>query len=497
MENTTKVCTICKTEKAIGNFGRKVNTKDGLSFWCRECTSIKNKALRDKKSEERLAATKIREEVKETLRQERIQAKEKPCRVCGKLLDKTLFSPAQGNLDGLANICKPCSVLKTKQYVEQYSDKVRASRKQHYQENKAEIAVKQKQFRIKNHDKIVARKKVYYQATREKQLAKSRSWRLANLEHVSIQKRNYRLENAERIKESKKNYSSGKLFNPITKTWEYSEELRVRLLSGKKEYYQINKENFLVKCKAYHLKNRDRILERKRIYWKTNGDKFRAKIKVYRATHKEEIILAQKQWRERNREHVKNYFASRYIKNKSVYKLYFDEYRKRNSAIIKERQGKYRNNPVNKARRKEYLNSYCLINSDKINKYHKEYNLRNAEKRKQAAIAWRKNNPERWNERSRRHRARKIGNGGSHTLQEWLNLKKKYDYTCLKCSKKEPGIKLTLDHVMPLVFGGTNSINNCQPLCASCNSSKNGKWKDYRPDSKTYGEGWKTPSLWG
>ena len=77
-------------------------------------------------------------------------------------------------------------------------------------------------------------------------------------------------------------------------------------------------------------------------------------------------------------------------------------------------------------------------------------------------------------------RARKINNGGSHSLQEWIKLKEQYNFTCLKCNKKEPDIVLGADHIIPLFLGGSNNISNIQPLCSSCNSKKGVKVIDYR-----------------
>lgn len=73
---------------------------------------------------------------------------------------------------------------------------------------------------------------------------------------------------------------------------------------------------------------------------------------------------------------------------------------------------------------------------------------------------------------NKRRRARKFKNGGSHNLEEWNNLKKQYNYTCPCCKKQEPEIKLTEDHIIPLSKGGSDYIENIQPLCGHCNCKK-------------------------
>ncbi len=69
---------------------------------------------------------------------------------------------------------------------------------------------------------------------------------------------------------------------------------------------------------------------------------------------------------------------------------------------------------------------------------------------------------------------------GSHTDAEWEAVKAQYNHTCLCCGRSEPEIKLTRDHVLPITKGGTDNIDNIQPLCLSCNCSKNDKYIDYR-----------------
>ena len=80
---------------------------------------------------------------------------------------------------------------------------------------------------------------------------------------------------------------------------------------------------------------------------------------------------------------------------------------------------------------------------------------------------------------NRKRRILKLNAKGSHTQKEWQELKKKYNFTCPACGKKEPEIRLTEDHIIPLSKGGTDNIDNIQPLCKSCNSKKNNKIINY------------------
>jgi len=97
------------------------------------------------------------------------------------------------------------------------------------------------------------------------------------------------------------------------------------------------------------------------------------------------------------------------------------------------------------------------------------------QKARERARIWKRNNPERVRTINANRRARKACAIGFHTVEQWETLKTQHHHTCLGCGRREPEIKLTRDHIIPLTRGGSNLIENIQPLCKSCNSSKNNR----------------------
>lgn len=133
---------------------------------------------------------------------------------------------------------------------------------------------------------------------------------------------------------------------------------------------------------------------------------------------------------------------------------------------------------------------YYLKNKEHICEKSKQHYQNNKEHKIVYAAQWKKDNPEkvicyRKKEQesgiksinSIRYKARKKKADGSFTVGEWENLKMMYGNKCPSCGKKEPKIKLTADHIIPLSKGGSNYIENIQPLCQVCNSKKYTKIK--------------------
>jgi len=108
--------------------------------------------------------------------------------------------------------------------------------------------------------------------------------------------------------------------------------------------------------------------------------------------------------------------------------------------------------------------------------WERDHPERDKERRKLYRMA----QPERQKAIQKRRKKRLKANGGSHTAAEWAELCARYGGMCLACGSVTE--QLTKDHVIPIMQGGQDCIDNLQPLCASCNSRKGGKRIDYRLD---------------
>ncbi len=149
--------------------------------------------------------------------------------------------------------------------------------------------------------------------------------------------------------------------------------------------------------------------------------------------------------------------------------------------------------PSCKSCRKEHNRQYYLDNQEKVSSRNARYKSENREKVSLSNKRYRENNKEviqgrkrKWDQENRHKNATYSQNRralekeaeGSFTEEEWEDLCEYYNNICLRCGKEG---KMTVDHIVPLSKGGTNYIENLQPLCKPCNTSKGNRHEtDYR-----------------
>ena len=147
------------------------------------------------------------------------------------------------------------------------------------------------------------------------------------------------------------------------------------------------------------------------------------------------------------------------------------------------------------AKSREYAKRYAAMHQQQVaekqrawyaekgREWHKQHRQANPERYREATRRWQRKDGNSSNA-IRRRRAAKIGNGGSHTEAQWQAMVARYDGRCLCCGNIPSGVwpdVLTRDHVIPLKHGGTDDIENIQPLCNLCNVTKGERHStDYR-----------------
>ncbi|MDE2462042.1 MAG: HNH endonuclease [Gammaproteobacteria bacterium] len=55
---------------------------------------------------------------------------------------------------------------------------------------------------------------------------------------------------------------------------------------------------------------------------------------------------------------------------------------------------------------------------------------------------------------------------------------KRDSFTCRKCGAHGYGVRLEVDHIVPVAKGGSNALDNLQTLCFDCNRGKRDHLED-------------------
>lgn len=124
---------------------------------------------------------------------------------------------------------------------------------------------------------------------------------------------------------------------------------------------------------------------------------------------------------------------------------------------------------VNEKSRKKYHKNLEKSRKDRRIRVRKWYS-NNSKKSIAATKSWNMRNPHSKRISEQKRRSAKISRGVFKISKK--EILKIISSPCVACGSYD---KITMDHIVPLSRGGKHSIGNLQPLCFSCNASKNNR----------------------
>jgi 5-methylcytosine-specific restriction endonuclease McrA len=212
-------------------------------------------------------------------------------------------------------------------------------------------------------------------------------------------------------------------------------------------------------------------------YYERNKEASTARSLAWRRNNPEKASAARKAWRKANPEKMRK-----------------EDIRRRARMSLEERE-----------RRRTYDARYYAENRVRVLAQQREYLKKNAVRNRERALAWAEANPERaaarvraWRKenpdllrtmrriyRQTRHARNKAA--GVPEASHVASLLK--ETACIYCGEAfDPAVRekwLTIEHVVPLVLGGTNASENLFSACYACNRSKGGRLlKDWKKNPR-------------
>jgi len=211
--------------------------------------------------------------------------------------------------------------------------------------------------------------------------------------------------------------------------------------------YATNPEPTRERSRQWYEQNRDRALDRQRDYNERNSEQVQRSRRDRWERQSDELKLRKRQSYAENpipaQDRARNYREQNPEKVRAAHQRYYAQHR---TTII----GRVKN--------------WIIANRARANEHRKGWKIRNPAK----VLA-----------HTHRRRAQ-LNAGGTYTEAEWRALCAWFGDKCLCCG----AAGITIDHVIPISKGGSNTIENLQPLCGTCNYRKHDRAIDYRdPDT--------------
>jgi hypothetical protein len=134
--------------------------------------------------------------------------------------------------------------------------------------------------------------------------------------------------------------------------------------------------------------------------------------------------------------------------------------------------------------REEHLartRKYVQENKEFVRKIHQEYNRKHKKRVTHTHRVWTHRNKNRVFEYHKRRRIALLASEGNWSIAQFEELCQRLEWKCPYCGCSLSWRTVTVDHIVPVVKGGSNRIENINPSCWSCNASKGARdledWK--------------------
>lgn len=121
-----------------------------------------------------------------------------------------------------------------------------------------------------------------------------------------------------------------------------------------------------------------------------------------------------------------------------------------------------------------YLRAWRTANREKMVAGQRKWDRENRAHKQQIDLAWQRANPDKVRAYHHNRKARVKGVGGKHTSDDIKRQYEKQSGLCYWC-ETAVGKKYHVDHVVPIIRGGTNDPSNIVIACPLCNLSKGTK----------------------
>ncbi len=176
--------------------------------------------------------------------------------------------------------------------------------------------------------------------------------------------------------------------------------------------------------------------------------------------------------------------------NRNDRKQQYVEYERSRANLLHRIEARRKYQEEHKEQIAEYKKAWTRANGPRTASHKRAYYEQNREEVIACSKEWAENNlgkVKRFKaDNSRKRRAAKHTSRGNFTAKEFEELCGRYGNRCLNCGAL--GVMLEADHVVPLTRGGSDDIDNIQPLCGVCNRSKFVKIIDYRASERALPE---------